>query len=78
MPLELALTFGAMWLYAKARNPKALPLAALAAVMLALQAVNWFGPVEMEVTMGTSLLAFVAFGLITLLSWWAARSETRL
>jgi hypothetical protein len=78
IPLELALTFGALVWYARVRRPKALPLAVLAAVMLLLQAVNWFGPVEPEVTTGTSLLAFVAFGLITLLSWWVARSEARL
>jgi hypothetical protein len=77
MPLELALTFGSLWLYARIRKPKLAPLAALGGVMLVLQAVNWFGPVEPEVTIGTSLLAFFAFGLITLMSWWAARSEVR-
>jgi hypothetical protein len=76
MPLELFLTFGALWLYARARKPGIVPLLTLGSVMLLLQAVNWFGPVEPEVTAGTSLLAFVAFGLITLAAWWAARSET--
>lgn len=77
MPLELALTFGSLWLYAKVAKPKALPLASLAGVLLLLQAVNWFGPVEPEVTAGTSLLAFFAFGLATLLAWWVYRSEGR-
>lgn len=77
MPLELALTFGALWLYARALKPGALPLAVLAAVMLLLQAINWFGPVEPEVTIGTSLLAFFAYGVLTLASWWVARSEAR-
>jgi hypothetical protein len=77
MPLELTLTFGSLWLYARIRKPKLAPLAALGGVMLVLQAINWFGPVEPEVTIGTSLLAFFAFGLITLMSWWAARSEVR-
>lgn len=77
MPLELALTFGSLWLYAKVAKPKAVPLAALAGVLLLLQAVNWFGPVEAEVTMGTSLLAFFAYGLATLLAWWVYRSEGR-
>jgi len=77
MPLELALTFGSLWLYAKIAKPKALPLASLAGVLLLLQAVNWFGPVEPEVTAGTSLLAFFAFGLATLLAWWVYRSESR-
>lgn len=77
MPLELALTFGSLWLYAKIAKPKALPLASLAGVLLLLQAVNWFGPVDPEVTAGTSLLAFFAFGLATLLAWWVYRSESR-
>lgn len=78
MPLELILTFGALWLYARARKPRLVPLLTLGGIMLALQLFNWFGPVEPEVTTGTSLLAFVAFGLITLAAWWAARSEARL
>jgi hypothetical protein len=45
--------------------------------MLVLQSVNWFGPVGPDVTMGTSLLAFFAFGLITLVAWWVARTEAR-
>jgi hypothetical protein len=77
MPLELALTFGSLWLYVKVARPKTLPLAVLAGVMLLFQAVNWFGPVEPEVTTGTSLLAFFAFGLITLAAWWVYRSEGR-
>jgi hypothetical protein len=77
MPLELALTFGSLWLYAKIAKPKVLPLASLAGVLLLLQAVNWFGPVEPEVTAGTSLLAFFAFGLAALLAWWVYRSESR-
>jgi hypothetical protein len=77
MPLELALTFGSLWLYLKAVKPRTLPLAVLGGVMLLFQAVNWFGPVEPEVTTGTSLLAFIAFGLITLAAWWVYRSEGR-
>lgn len=75
MPLEIGITLGALWLYAKRRPGPALPLIVLAAVLLALQAVNWFGPVEAEVTPATSLLAFVAYGLATLAAWWAGRSR---
>lgn len=74
MPLELLLTFGALWLYARKAKPRLVPLLALAAIMLALQAVNWFGPVEPEITLGTSILAFFAFGVVTLASLWTARS----
>jgi hypothetical protein len=74
MPLELFITFSALWLYARAAKPKTVPLLALGGVMLLLQAVNWFGPAEAEVTVGTSLLAFFAFGTVTLASWWTYRS----
>lgn len=77
MPLELALTFGALWWYAKVRGPKLVPLLMLGGIMMALQLFNWFGPPEPEVTTGTSLLAFFAYGAITLASWWTARSEAR-
>jgi len=76
MPLELALTFGALLFFALKAKPKRLPLLVLAALLVAFQAINWFGPVEPEVTLGTSLLAFVAFGLVTLASWWTARSAS--
>lgn len=77
MPLELILTFGSLWLYAKLAKPKLLPLATLAVILLLLQAINWFGPVEAEVTTGTSLLSFFAYGLATLAAWWVYRSEGR-
>ncbi|MVZ98191.1 hypothetical protein EUU23_10850 [Sphingorhabdus sp. IMCC26285] len=76
MPLELVLTFGALWFFALRAKPKRLPLLVLAALLLAFQAINWFGPVEPEVSLGTSLLAFVAFGLVTLASWWTASSAS--
>ena len=74
MPLELFITFGALWIYAKAAKPRTLPLLVLGGVMALFQAVNWFGPVEPEVTIGTSLLALFAYGLVTLVSYWTARS----
>lgn len=74
MPLELGLTFGALWLYVRRKRPAPLRVGVLAAVLLALQAVNWFGPVEPEVTTGTSLLAFFAYGTATLAAWWMGKS----
>lgn len=74
MPLELGFTFGALWLYARARRPAPLRLGVLAAVLLLLQGVNWFAPAEPEVTAGTSLLAFFAYGLATLAAWWMGKS----
>lgn len=75
MPLELGLIFGAMWWYVRARSPAPMRVAVLAMVLLGLQAVHWFGPVESEVTTGTSLLAFFAFGLATLAAWRMGKSE---
>jgi hypothetical protein len=75
MPLELAITFGALSLYARARKPSVARILLLGGVLLLLQAVNWFGPVEPEVSAATSLLAMFAYGLATLAAWWAARSE---
>lgn len=74
MPLEVGITLGALWWYAKARQPARLPVLTLVAVLLGMQAVNWFGPVEHEVTAGTSLLAFFAFGLATVLAWWMGKT----
>jgi hypothetical protein len=76
MPLELGITFGALWLYARARQPATARVLPLAVVLLLLQAVNWFVPVEPEVTAGTSLLAFFAYGVATLAAWWMGKSAT--
>ena len=75
MPLELALTFGALAFYLSRTRGPALPGIVLGAVLLALQLVNWFGPVASEVTPGTSYLAFFAFGLATLAAWWLGKTR---
>lgn len=77
IPLELGITFGALWLYARAKRPAPLRVGVLAGVLLLLQAVNWFGPVEPAVTTGTSVLAFIAFGLATLAAWWMGKSAAQ-
>ena len=75
-PLELAITFGALWLYVRARQPAPLRAGVLAALLLALQLFNWLGPVAPEVTPGTSYLALLAYGLITLAGWWMGKSAS--
>jgi len=77
MPLELLITFGALWWYTKVRRPAPGRAMVLGALLLALQAFNWFGPVATEVNAGTSLLAFVAYGLVTLAAWWTGKSERK-
>jgi hypothetical protein len=77
MPLELGIISGSMWFYAKVKRPPMLRLWALGLVMLVLQMINWFGPVDTEVTPMTSALGFFAFGIITLFaSWVEAKPKT--
>ena len=75
MPLELALTFGALAFYLSRNRGPALPAIVLAAILLALQAINWFGPVAAEVTTATSYLAFFAYGVATLAAWWLGKTR---
>ncbi len=75
MPLESAITFAALWFYARVRRPALARVVLLGGVLLLLQGVNWFGPVEPEVTANTSLLAMFAYGLATLAAWWMRKSE---
>lgn len=77
IPLELGMTFGALWFYLSRTRGPALPPLALVVILLGLQAVNWFGPEPTEVTIGTSLLAFVAYGLATAAAWWLGMTRSR-
>lgn len=77
IPLELGMTFGALWFYLSRTRGPALPPLVLAVILLGLQAVNWFGPEPTEVTAGTSLLAFVAYGLATAAAWWLGMTRSR-
>jgi hypothetical protein len=76
IPLELGITLGALWFYTRSRMPRMVPVLVLAATFLLLQLFQWFGPVEPEITTGSCLMAFVAFGIFTLLARWVARSES--
>ena len=78
IPLELGITVAALWYYARKRQPSGPRMVLLAGVLLLLQAVNWFGPVEPEVTAGTSLLALFAYGIATLAAWWMGKSAQML
>lgn len=74
MPLELGMTFGALWLYMKKRRPAEGRAYILGAILLLFQAINWFAPAATEVTAGTSLLAMFAYGLATAAAWWMGAS----
>lgn len=76
MPLEIGLTMGALWLYARATGGLRLSIAVLSGILLILQGINWFGPVASEVDANTTWLAWFAYGLATLAAWWAARAPS--
>jgi hypothetical protein len=79
MPLELGLTFGALWLCVRNRgltfaNPRVL---VLVGVLLLVQAINWFGPQPKEAAAADSLTALFAYGLITVVAVWMDRGAKR-
>jgi hypothetical protein len=76
MPLELGLTALAFAALIRARRPTRrgiAPLAILAAVMLLVQAANWFGPQPTEPDFAAAMLVFGTYGVITLIAEWAGR-----
>ena len=75
MPLELALTFGALAWFLRRRAGPVLPAIVLAAILLLLQMIDWFGPPPTEVTPAMSFLAFFAYGLATLAAWWLGKTR---
>lgn len=74
MPLELAITFGALWFYARNRQPAAARLWTFAGLLLALQAFNWFVPPPPEATASNSVMAIVAYALVTIAAVWMGKS----
>ncbi|WP_428630723.1 hypothetical protein [Sphingopyxis sp.] len=76
MPLELGLVALALVMLVRARPPSRgdwAVLAVLAAAMLLVQAVNWFGPQPTEPDLAAALVVFGTYGVITLLAAWAGR-----
>ena len=78
MPLEIGLTFGALYWYIKATKPRAKSRALLVmiAVLLALQAFNWFSlpPQSYEASMPIS--ALIAFVVAALIAYWLGQGRT--
>ncbi len=76
MPLELALTFGALAWYAKVRRGPIFPLAVLGGILALIQTINWFGPPPTEA--GPELYGTALFGyaLVTAIAWWVGRTRT--
>lgn len=77
IPLELGLTFGALAFYLSRTRGPALPPILLAAILVVLQAVSWFGPPPTEASWVTSLVAMFAFALVTASAWWLGMTRSR-
>lgn len=74
MPLELGIVAIALWDYVRRARPAAARIGVLVIILLALQTINWFGPVATSVSAETSYLAFFAYGLATICAWWVGKS----
>ena len=79
MPLELALIALAFLLYARATRPR-LPsgrwsLWAFAAVLLVMQAIDWFGPKPTQLDASLPVQALAAYGVAILLALWVGSTR---
>jgi len=75
MPLEIGIILAAFWFYmSKSRGPKAQPIILLM-VLLAFQALNWFGPEPDEAGLFVYVQALVAFGIVTALAVWVGENR---
>lgn len=75
MPLEIGVTIGSAWLFAQATHGPSRPLILLVAVLLALQAFNWFGPVPAKVDAMMSVMGYLGYTIATALAWWVAQNR---
>jgi hypothetical protein len=78
MPLEIAITAGALGLYLRATRPVgtswAVPV--FIAVLAALQAFNWFAPPPTTYDTSVPIMGLVAYGVAIALAAWVARGRT--
>ncbi len=76
MPLELAITFGALWFYTARTRPLRVDLAMplLAAFLFIIQIANWFGPAPEAVPM-MAVTMLVVFTLAAMIAAWVGRSR---
>jgi hypothetical protein len=77
MPLEIGLLLASAYLYARAKPAadKSWPLPMLVAILLLVQAINWFGPPPAAVDVGLWGLALFVFLMATILASWVARTR---
>ncbi len=81
MPLELGLTFGALfWFIMKTRSVGSvgrMAPAVLALLLLTIQIINWFGPPPEQPNVSAAMVVFGTYGLMTLAAWWVGRHRVR-
>ena len=75
IPLELLLTVGAFALYVRSTKGPIAPAYILLLVLLALQAFNWLAPEPEQYSIAFPLMAFVGFGIPTLLAVWVGSTR---
>lgn len=80
MPLEIVITFGALWYFdikSKSTSPRAgLALGLLVLLLAALQAFNWFAPEPEAATPDMMISALIAFALAALVAAFVGRTRT--
>lgn len=78
MPLEIGLTFGALYWYIRATKPRAKSwaLMVMIAVLLALQAFNWFSPPPQAYEASMPISALIAFVVAALIAYWLGQGRT--
>lgn len=75
IPLELALTLAAfVWYMRRTRGPIIPPLI-LMALLLLMQASNWFGPQPQSAGLGFYLLALFSFAIATFFAFWVGTTR---
>ena len=80
IPLELALTFGALAYWAQARGAwiqQKGKVVTLATVLLIVQLINWFGPAPTDMRFAMPLMALATYGFLIALAAWADRGRAR-
>lgn len=70
MAVELSLVGLAVWWYMRRTKGPVGPIAILLAVMMMMQAINWFGPEPKDAGAPFVLLGMLAFGILTFLAFW--------
>jgi hypothetical protein len=77
MPLEIGITFAAIWVYARTAKPRTIPLVVLGVVLLALQAIDWFGAKPAAADASMTFLGWLGYAVATLAAWWVWKSRSQ-